>query len=277
MLGERIKERRKAAGLTQTQLGDAVGVRKNTVSDWERGKYKPDIETVADIARVLNTRAVYLLECDDDPEDYDALLETADIPLNVAHEYAGDAESQIRYRRAVDEDVRRESAQRRLSEDGYIKKYRALDEHGKQAVNAIIDVEHARIVSESRDIDRTILFPISELPASAGFGTYLGPDAFDYVRVQEDALPFDAAFGVPARGDSMEPQYHDGDILIVSKQLPALGDIGVFVMEGQGYVKKLGEGELISLNADYQPITIDESIRACGKVVGVLDKSDILA
>ena len=67
MLGRRIKERRKLAKLTQTELGDAVGVRKNTVSDWERGMYKPDIQTVDDIARVLDVSAAYLLGFTDTP------------------------------------------------------------------------------------------------------------------------------------------------------------------------------------------------------------------
>ena len=277
MLGERIKERRKAAKLTQAQLGDMVGVARSTVCSWEKNVFKPDIELIQDIARALNTRAAYLLEYDDDPEDYETMLDTADIPLDVTNKFAGDAEAQIRSRRAVDEDVMREAAQRLSSkEDGYIKKYRALDEHGKQAVNAIIDVEHARMTMLSRSEDKIVLFPVSELPASAGLGVYIGPDTFDYAQVRESALPAGAAFGVPVRGDSMEPQYHDGDILIVSKQLPALGDIGVFVMEGEGYVKKLGEDHLISLNPSYPPLPITEDIHFCGKVVGTLNKNQII-
>lgn len=110
MLGKRIKERRKAAGLTQTELGDAVGVRKNTVSDWERGKYKPDIQTVDDIAHVLRTRASYLLGYDDDdPVDYDLIFEDEDIPLDIIADCDGDMELAVKRHRAIQEDAMKES------------------------------------------------------------------------------------------------------------------------------------------------------------------------
>ena len=109
MLGKRIKERRKAAGLTQTELGDAVGVRKNTVSDWERGKYKPDIQTVDDIAHALRTRASYLLGYDDDdPVDYDLIFEDEDIPLDIIADCDGDVELAVKRHRAIQEDAMKE-------------------------------------------------------------------------------------------------------------------------------------------------------------------------
>lgn len=110
MLGKRIKERRKAAGLTQTELGDAVNVRKNTVSDWERGKYKPDIQTVDNIAHVLRTRASYLLGYDDDdPVDYDLIFEDEDIPLDIVKDCDGDMELAVKRHRAIQEDAMKES------------------------------------------------------------------------------------------------------------------------------------------------------------------------
>jgi SOS-response transcriptional repressor LexA len=48
------------------------------------------------------------------------------------------------------------------------------------------------------------------------------------------------------------------------------GEIGIFAYNGDAYVKKLGLGELISLNARYAPMPIREfdSVRVFGKVVG---------
>lgn len=37
-VGEKIKEQRKALGLTQTELGEKLGVQKNAVSKWETGR-----------------------------------------------------------------------------------------------------------------------------------------------------------------------------------------------------------------------------------------------
>lgn len=37
-IGQKIKEARKAKGMTQTELGEKVGVQKSAVSKWERGE-----------------------------------------------------------------------------------------------------------------------------------------------------------------------------------------------------------------------------------------------
>ena len=50
----RIRELRKAAGLTQTELGDNMGVSQTIVSDWENEVYLPKARQLPDLARVLN-------------------------------------------------------------------------------------------------------------------------------------------------------------------------------------------------------------------------------
>ena len=70
----------------------------------------------------------------------------------------------------------------------------------------------------------------------------------------------------------MEPRYHNGDILIIEEaEESELGEIGVFSVDGSGYVKELGNGELISLNPTYDPIPMTESTWCYGRVIGVLD------
>ena len=118
----------------------------------------------------------------------------------------------------------------------------------------------------------TEVFHISEQPAAAGTGVYLGPESFCEIHVNIHKLPHGAIFGIPVRGDSMEPRYKNGDIIIVSKDVPVVGEIGVFTLGGQNFVKKLGDGVLLSLNGKYSPIPMDETIRCNGKVVGVLNQ-----
>ncbi len=48
-MGERIKELRKAAGMTQEELGNKIGVSAQAVSNWERGSV-PDTELIPKIA-----------------------------------------------------------------------------------------------------------------------------------------------------------------------------------------------------------------------------------
>ena len=118
-------------------------------------------------------------------------------------------------------------------------------------------------------------FPLSAQPAAAGAGAYLGPEEFDMVDVDASKLPRGAKFGVPISGDSMEPIYHNGDIAIIGAEPPAVGQIGLFTLEGMGYIKRLGDGVLLSLNNGYDPIPMDEYTRCNGRVIGVITRDDV--
>ena len=45
---------RKAAGMTQEQLADAVHVARNTISSWEHGRTQPDLDTLRLLGQVLH-------------------------------------------------------------------------------------------------------------------------------------------------------------------------------------------------------------------------------
>ncbi|MBN2567727.1 helix-turn-helix transcriptional regulator [Candidatus Woesearchaeota archaeon] len=49
----RIKEFRARHGLTQEQLADAVGVRRETIVFLEKGKYNPSLQLAHDVATAL--------------------------------------------------------------------------------------------------------------------------------------------------------------------------------------------------------------------------------
>lgn len=59
--GEKIRESRKAKGLTQKQLADKIGAKHNSVSDWENNKNKPDPDTIEILCGVLSITPNYLL------------------------------------------------------------------------------------------------------------------------------------------------------------------------------------------------------------------------
>lgn len=50
----RVKELRHAAGITQVQLGEAIGVAQNVVSQWETEVALPRVRQLPDLARALN-------------------------------------------------------------------------------------------------------------------------------------------------------------------------------------------------------------------------------
>ena len=106
-----------------------------------------------------------------------------------------------------------------LTEYQHIKKYRALDEHGKDIVETVLLKEYERCSNTPTEEEQISVVPLhlSEQSAAAGSGTYLGPEAFRIIYVRKDSLAAQAAFAVPVSGDSMEPQFQDGDILLVDK------------------------------------------------------------
>ena len=172
-----------------------------------------------------------------------------------------------------------------------VKKYRQLTEEEMLFVKTALDFALNKPVKTivkfpQRAPDReeqpepksnTIDFPdmatvkISEQPAAAGSGVYLGPESFTEYMVQDNDLIRRTAFAVPVSGDSMEPKFHDGDIALVNFEPAEIGDIIVVTMDGLGYIKKLGDGVLISLNQKYKPIPMKEDMRVNGKVIGILD------
>jgi len=52
----KIKEFRLKLGLTQEQLADAVGVRRETIVFLEQGKYVPSLKLAHDVAKTLKTK-----------------------------------------------------------------------------------------------------------------------------------------------------------------------------------------------------------------------------
>jgi SOS-response transcriptional repressor LexA len=67
------------------------------------------------------------------------------------------------------------------------------------------------------------------------------------------------------------PRFVDQQIIFIHEQSTLdEGDIGIFFLNNDTYLKKLGKGYLISLNPEYDPIPIKEhgAFRVFGKVVG---------
>lgn len=64
-LGDRIREKRKAKGISGQQLGDVFGISRSSVSDWERGATRPDPDKLVRLAQALDTSVEYLLENND--------------------------------------------------------------------------------------------------------------------------------------------------------------------------------------------------------------------
>lgn len=120
----------------------------------------------------------------------------------------------------------------------------------------------------------TIMLRYYDQPTSAGFGLNISDDVpYKYINVPDSPAAHSADFIVRVSGDSMMPRFLDGDKLFV-KTCDSIeeGEFGVFIVNGESYVKKCGKGELISLNSDYENINLadHDSVYCAGKVIGKL-------
>ena len=120
------------------------------------------------------------------------------------------------------------------------------------------------------------------IPAVCIICNFLVDGPKETVRIDESILPEDTTFGVRISGDSMEPEFHDGQIAwVLQQESVANGEIGIFALNGEAYIKKLQNDKdgifLISLNEKYAPIKVSENDRLdiFGKVLGKSDASAI--
>lgn len=156
----------------------------------------------------------------------------------------------------------------------HIKKYRALDSHGKKVVDFILNEEYTRSIEKPDSVSTpdVIYLPFPLQPASAGAGDFADDEAGEQVPVTRNAWTAKADYIMRVHGNSMEPQIKDGDRLLVRRQ-PAIdpGETGIFIHHGERFVKVYREDHLESYNADYEDIPVDEDTRCIGKVISVLD------
>lgn len=128
-------------------------------------------------------------------------------------------------------------------------------------------------INEVSEVIQLYSYDYYDHAASAGTGQYLND-----VRVERIELPvdIDADFVIPIKGDSMEPDYHDGDLVFIQTSVELNdGVIGVFNYNGEAYIKQLvidkDQAYLHSLNPAYKdmPITPDTDFRIIGEVVSI--------
>lgn len=239
--GTRLKARREQLGITQPQLAEMLGVSKGAIGNYETDANSPKATILFKVFDVLKCDANYLFQ-DEMGNNY---------PMKVSYD-----------------------------EYESIKKYRNLDDHGKELVNYTLDKETERVEKYGKlgEVSRPVTaFPMRLISyyfknASAGTGQLVIDNLPDKdIEIPDKPEYRNVSYAIGVNGSSMEPAFQDGDILLVeATQEIEVGDIGIFQINNECFVKKLGEKELISLNKDYKNIPLDETALTLGKVIGKL-------
>lgn len=175
--------------------------------------------------------------------------------------------------------------------DELVKKYRLLDHEWQEAVDSVLDIgyrqckerqKQAAILRDKREqveiseetAPVVILHqPYAQVAAAEGAGAFLLDDGYDEVSVEMNEFTKRADVILKVVGRSMEPVIADGDRVLIRMQPSVkIGEIGVFIIDGQGYLKEYQAGKLVSLNPAIEDVYIgDLQCAECyGKFIEIL-------
>ena len=246
---ENLKSARKKSGKTQKEVADLLGVGQSTYKNYECGLREPNGDTIVALANLFGVSTDYLLG-----------RPTAQPPTDALERLFTEKSFS-----ALEEEL--------------LRKYMELPHEARQAVVRFINDATAKALQRKNGTapQKLPVMKRSLHKVSAGTGYDLNDsDAWETVTVKDTDDSRKADFLLEIEGDSMETTFHDGETVCV-QQTPCVevGEIGVFWVDGCGYIKELGNGCLISHNSSYDPIPLQGTENRCiGRVLGTADVID---
>ncbi|MBO7169887.1 MAG: helix-turn-helix domain-containing protein [Clostridia bacterium] len=166
--------------------------------------------------------------------------------------------------------------------------YRGTDEYGRAMVARVAEMECSRAADrraeeedralhtpDEAEAEAVITLPLYLLPVSAGPGAVLDSSDRATIDVRVSQAAERADFALRVSGDSMEPRFRSGDVLLVRQQPEVcFGELGIFIADGEGYFKRYMGDRLHSLNPLYPDLPLKgfHEFYCCGKVVGHMKK-----
>lgn len=238
-LGRNLRANRERLGLQQLDVAEHLHMTSASVSNWEKDANVPDMDTLFKLCKF-----------------YDVTLDDLTGFTTTTYRSLSMTERQL------------------------VEQYRKLDPHGLQMVGSVMKMEVERVQAEAiRKTRKIVQLRDYFMPASAGIGEYLPEgDNYQWLSVYQSPETERADMIVHVSGDSMRPTLKDGDRLLIQQaETLSVGELGVFLVNGDGYVKELGNGCLVSHNRKYKDIRFSDydDVRCVGRVLGLLDESDI--
>lgn len=250
-IGYRIKEARENQGLTQTELGKIVGVTGSAITNYENETSHPKEPIMYKLIEALKVDANYLFQ------------DCVKLP--------------------------KEANDVTLAEYEHIKKYRFISTHssdGAVVVDTVLDREYAiaeklREQKEQLEKVQKMDMEVAEEIVPLRLWAYYGKIACAGTGFIFDDIPSDtvqapdanADFIIGVNGNSMEPDYSDGEKLYIKKvERINPGEVGIFTINNECFLKEYGKDGLVSKNKKYDDIPGNEDVRLIGKVVGKVEE-----
>lgn len=162
--------------------------------------------------------------------------------------------------------------------------YNKLSEKSKGMVlgraELLAELEAPAVDEPELEEPKVIMIRFVPLSVSAGTGEPLPEDSRStYLKIKHSDVAEEADYAVRINGDSMLPRFKDNDIVLVKAQDEIEeGNIGIFTINGEGFIKELGKKRLISLNPEYDDVYFEEGqdIRCKGLVIATLEAEDFV-
>lgn len=233
--------------IKQKDLAVNVGISTSAISDWKKRGTNPAVENISAIADFLEVSLDFLITGKEKSSSADNM---------------SDDEREL------------------------LEKYKMLDEKDRirvqERAETLLEVRKAEKPKPElirRPYRRTRKIDFYEASVSAGTGVYLDNDYKCKIKIIATPDAEKADFALRISGNSMEPLYLDGDIVLV-RAISAvdIDQIGVFIVDNEGYIKMFRGDRLCSLNEDYDDILFCENteLKCCGQVLGKLDEDEII-
>lgn len=306
-IGDRIKSRRINLGLTAEELAYMIGKSRATVYRYENGDIENMPTTVLEpLAEALLTTPGYLMGWEDNPEDYERIAsENGMYPPNDCDIPVRDW---VKMKFATDEDYYQEfGSPFDLNTDSphqggthsaaytntatleefekLVKPYRSLDDPGRAHVDTVLDweVKRSAQLRQIQNENESLKLRLSQEQTFNRLLSYYGRIAaagksygFEDMICGTIQVPLTdenqyADYAIGVNGNSMEPDYTGEDIVYVQKASHLnKGEIGIFQKDNCIYIKKVGDGVLLSINPDYGPIPGGD-VKVLGRVLGKIE------
>lgn len=173
--------------------------------------------------------------------------------------------------------IEEEKSEYSAEERALVTRYRSLTPGHRYAVRHLADAL-ADVQKAERRRPQLCTLPYYEKPLAAGIGDpteYEGAFRTLYLYDAPELRWADCVYRVS--GNSMEPAFHDGELVLVERIPGAaplkMGEIGAFIVGNELYIKQYEAEGLRSLNDRYPLMRFEESdtgVYLLGRVLGVL-------
>ena len=157
-------------------------------------------------------------------------------------------------------------------EKDMIKQFRSLDDIAQEAILSLLSIEAKR----HKEVNLpTWTLPFFSARPSAGIGNYMMDNEEEQMEIIDTPQARKADYILQVDGNSMEPKFHSGQYVLVKKQETIqTNEIGIFVIDGDVWIKQFQIDHLHSLNPKYADIPFEEGqkIYCMGKVIGTAER-----